>query len=1016
MTSTSRDTQQTEQSLPDAGGYGTGNPDTGGQDDGFSPGSGSEDGLRAAAGHGTGGRDDGTHSEGGTPLHHRRVGRYVLLSRLGRGGMGEVFEAFDPELRRTVAIKVLHERQLPGESRDTRALRLMREAQSMARLSHPNVLTVHDVGTHDGRVFLAMAKVDGGTLRQWLKKAPRPLRQVLPVCLAMGRGLAAAHAAGLVHRDFKPDNVLLGQEGGVWVTDFGIARESGDPAELPTVPEALPPGEGEAPLTATGAMVGTPAYMAPEQYAGRPADARSDQFSFCISVYEALAGQRPFEEGTLRRMAVTLLDTARAKEGAIVERPELAPPPHPGVPGWVHRLLVRGLAVSPEARFPTMDALLDALGRDPSAARRKWLGGAAAVLGGVALAAGVAVTVSKPQAQPCTGAPDLFARVWGPSQRAAVEKAFVASGAPDAAGAFTRAAKALDAYSTQWSTMHQEACVATRVTGAQPEAHLALRMACLDRRLRSVDALTAELARADVALVKRSTEAVDALRGVSGCANIEALAAPVPLAEDPALRAKVDALRGELARAQALLDAGRYQQALPAAKAAAETARTLGYRPLEAEALHLLGWAHQRLSQTQDAMKTWAEAMAAATAGRHDEVAVQVATDLVGGLSDDRNWFSEAHLWARQARALLERLGGSPELEGKLANHEGILAFRENNLDLAATNYGRAVALRERTLGPTHVETAKTLNNLGMVLARQGRPADALPLYRRALAIVEERLGPQHPMLAHTLGNLGIAENELGHYAEALVWHERAYALRRDTLGPDNPQTLRMLNDMALVHEQTGAHDKALALHQQAMEGMRRAFGPESVEAIEALRALANAEERLGRADAALAHYREGLALQRKVLEPADMALHTMEEDVGRMLLMHRKQPREALPLVRAALARKVRSLGAEHAGTVHTRTGLGLTLLALGKADKALVELELVARLLTPLGWSDAEAAWEHFALAQALWKVKPAERPRALALAKRAIEGFTQQGTYGTRDLEEARRWVASRQGARR
>ncbi|WP_163993667.1 serine/threonine-protein kinase [Pyxidicoccus caerfyrddinensis] len=1034
MTSNSRDTQETEQGHADAGGYGTGHPDTGGQagagrsDDGHPPAVGqgtgrqsgadrSEDSHSPAAGYGTGGRDDGSHTEGGTPLHHTRVGRYVLLSRLGRGGMGEVFEAFDPELRRTVAIKVLHERQLPGESRDTRALRLMREAQSMARLSHPNVLTVHDVGTHDGRVFLAMAKVDGGNLRQWLKKGPRPFRQVLPICLSMGRGLAAAHAAGLVHRDFKPDNVLLGTEGGVWVTDFGIARES-DASEEPTVPvpHALPPGE-DAPLTATGAMVGTPAYMAPEQYAGRPADARSDQFSYCVSVYEALAGKRPFEEGTLRRMAVTLLDTARAKEGAIVaERPDLAPPAHPNVPGWVHRLLVRGLSVSPEARFPSMDALLDALSKDPSAARRKWLGGAAAVLGGVALAAGVAVTVSKPQAQPCVGAPELFAHVWSASQRAAVEKAFTGSGAPGADGAFTQVAKALDAYGTQWSTMHQQACEATRVSGAQPEAHLALRMACLDRRLRAVDALTAELTRADADLVKRSTEAVDALRSVSGCANVEALAAPVPLAEDPALRAKVDAVRGDLAKAQALLDSGRYQPALPAAKAASDSARALGYRPLEAEALHVLGWAHQRLSHTDDSMTAWTDAMAAATAGRHDEVAVQVATDLVGGLSSERDWFSEAHLWARLAHSLLERMGGSPELEGKLASHEGILAFREDNYELAVTHYTRALALRERVLGPTHVDTAKVLNNLGMARVRQARYDEAMPLYQRALAITEERLGPQHPLLASTLANLGIVAKEQGRYKEALQWMERSYALRRDTLGPDNRQTLLMLNDLATIHELTGEPDKALALHGQALEGMRRVFGPESLESIEALRALADAEERLEREDAALAHYQEGLALQRKVLSPEDLALHTMEEDVGRLLLLHRKRPREALPMLTAALARKVRTLGAEHAATVHPRTGLGLTLLALNKPDRALKELEEAARVLAPLGWSDAESSWLRFALAQALWKVKPAERPRAMTLAQQAVEGYTQLGQYARRDLDEARRWVASHEVSKR
>jgi tetratricopeptide (TPR) repeat protein len=1014
MTSTSRNTQETQLSdagaeASGAGGYGTANPgNTGGE----------EAVPQSAAGYGTGGRDDGTHTGGGTPLHHTRVGRYVLLSRLGRGGMGEVFEAFDPELRRTVAIKVLHERQLPGESRDTRALRLMREAQAMARLSHPNVLTVHDVGEHDGRVFLAMAKVDGGTLRQWLRKGPRPFRQVHPICLAMGRGLAAAHAAGLVHRDFKPDNVLLGKEGGVFVTDFGIAREA-DSSEVPTlpVPEALPPGEGDQPLTATGSLVGTPAYMAPEQYAGRPADARSDQFAFCVSVYEALAGQRPFEEGTLRRMAVTLLDSVRGRGAPLPERPELAPPSHPNIPGWVHRLLVRGLSVSPDARFPSMDVLLDALAKDPAAARRKWLGGAAAVLGGVALASGVAITVSKPQAQPCTGAPALFSRAWGESQKAAVEKAFLASSAPDAAGAFTRLSSALDAYGEQWSTMHQEACVATRVSGEQPEAHLALRMACLDRRLRAVDALTAELSRADAALVKRSAETVGLLRGVSGCANIEALSAPVPLAEDPALRAKVDTLRTELARAQALLDAGRYQQALPVAQAAADTARTLNYRPMEAEALHVLGWAHQRLSKPDQAMKVWNEAMTAATAGRHDELAVQLATDLVGGLSDLRESFSEAHLWARQAHALLERMGGSPELEGKLANHEGILAVREGKLDLAATHYARALALRERTLGPTHVETAKALNNLAYTRNRQGRPAEAVPLCERALAVYEQRLGKDHPLLAQVFGNLAIAQKDLGQYAQALVSTQRSYELRKASLGPDNRQTLLMLNDLGAIHEMMGQTEQALALHRQALEEMRRVFGPESAEAIESVRALANAEERLDRADDALAHYREGMALQLKALPPEDMALYTMEEDVGRMLLEFHKKPREALPYLRMALSRKTRTLGAEHPDTISVRTSIGMTLLALGKSQQALEEMEKAAKLMEPLGWSDKQSAAIRMALAKALWSArKQQEQPRALELARKAAVGFEQLGIYGKRELADAKRWLASRDGARR
>ncbi|NNB86191.1 serine/threonine-protein kinase [Corallococcus exiguus] len=941
------------------------------------------------------------------PLHATRVGRYVLLARLGKGGMGEVFEAFDPELRRTVAIKLLHERRLPDEEEDARALRLVREAQAMARLSHPNVLTVHDVGTHEGRVFIAMARVEGGTLRQWLREGPHPQRQVLAVCRAMGQGLAAAHTAGLVHRDFKPDNVLLGRDGGVWVTDFGIASDAGVGTDAgPAVPlAALLEGPLDTRLTATGALVGTPAYMAPEQYAGRGPDARADQFSYCVSVYEALTGQRPFEEGTLRRMAVTLLDSQRAPQGAVVPRVELEPPEHPSVPGWVHRVLAQGLAVAPEQRFASMEALLAALERDPEEGRKKLAGRSIAVVAGLLLGVGVAWV----RPTPCSGAPKLFARVWGPTQKAAVAEAFEKSGAKDADGAFDRVERALDAYASEWSRMHRQACEATRVTGEQPEAHLALRMSCLDRRLRAVDALGAELAHADVALVQRSAEAVDSLRGVSGCANVEALSAAVPPPEDQAARTRVDAVRKDVAHAQALLDTGRYAQAVPVAKAAVEAAHVTHYRPVEAEALHVLGWAHHRMSQSRDARATWHEAMAAATAGRHDEVALQVATELVLGLSGDPEWFPEAHLWSAQAHALIERLGSAPDLEGRLANHEGILALNEEALDAAAEHYTRALALRERTLGPTHVDTAKVYNNLGMVMLRQGKKAEATALYQKALAIYEERLGPVHPLLAGTLTNLGFAEQESGNLPKALEWLQRAYTLQQQTLGPLNSQTLLLLHDIALVQESLGAPDRALALHRQALEGMRQGFGAESREAIDSLKALAGAEERLERDADALAHFQEGLALQRKVLPPEEFAVDTLEEDVGR-LMVAQGRPKEAVPLLRAALDSKSRSLGAEHARTIHSRTALGLAYFLLGQGDSARELLETSERVLAPLGWNPVDAAMTHFALAQALWG-QPAEHARALTLANKAEDGFAQGGNMTRRELAAVRQWIASR-----
>jgi hypothetical protein len=260
------------------------------------------------------------------------VGRYVILDPVGAGGMGVVYAAYDPELDRRVALKLLSPGRSGGEPG---RLRLLREAQALARLAHPNVVTVHDAGTFGERVFVALELVEGETLRRWLRAEPRPWREVLARFLPAGRGLAAAHAAGLVHRDFKPENVLLGQDGRVRVADFGLAKALEEPEE------------------AWGAAPGTPAYMAPEQRRGMAADARSDQFSFCVALHEALYGERPSARET---------------------------PAGTQVPGWLRDVVLRGLKANPEERYPAMDDLLRDLERDPAAVRRRWLAAAAIVI------------------------------------------------------------------------------------------------------------------------------------------------------------------------------------------------------------------------------------------------------------------------------------------------------------------------------------------------------------------------------------------------------------------------------------------------------------------------------------------------------------------------------------------------------------------------------------------------------------------------------------------------------------
>ncbi len=306
-----------------------------------------------------------------------RLGRYEVERLIGAGGMGVVYVAHDTRLGRRVALKLMRS----AFSDDAGAARLLREAQAMARLSHPNVLNVFDLGEYEGRVFVAMELVEGGTLRDWLKP-PRDWREIVNAFVAAGEGLAAAHAAGVVHRDFKPANVVVGADGRPRVTDFGLAR----PGAPQSNQKALPPVAME--LTAAGSLLGTPAYMSPEQLLGKSGDARSDQYSFCVALYEALTGKRPFPSDTVEELR------ARIAGG---------PPPLPRegpVPAHVWAAIARGLQPAPEARFADMESLLGVLRLEAPARTgvkrrpRVWIGAAVAAL---ALVAAVLSTTEQPR-------------------------------------------------------------------------------------------------------------------------------------------------------------------------------------------------------------------------------------------------------------------------------------------------------------------------------------------------------------------------------------------------------------------------------------------------------------------------------------------------------------------------------------------------------------------------------------------------------------------------------------------
>ena len=441
------------------------------------------------------------------------VGRYVILNLVGRGGMGEVYAAYDPQLDRKVALKLLHETATGGAAVQTARERLLREAKAIARLSHPNVVVVHDAGAiddpvHGDRVFLAMEFIEGDTLAAWLGAAPRTWRAIRDVFAAAGDGLAAAHEAGLVHRDFKPQNVMVGRDGLVRVMDFGLASESsvieiGNAAPLDFAGAGVAPTSHTVALTRTGVLLGTPLYMAPEQFLAHPTDARTDQFSFCVALHEALYGERPFPSESFS-VLVKAVVSGRVREPAQKTR----------APSFLRKLLLRGLEKDPAARYPSMQALLEVLRHDPIRRRRTLAMGAAAALVALAASAGMQRITTRGQRM-CRGAGEKLAGIWELGQhgerREAIHRAFLGTGRAFAEETWTHVSSLLDEYSRRWTGMYTDACEATHVRGDQSAEVLDLRMTCLEGPRGAFKALTDVLSGTDAVVLVQAVNAAQAL-------------------------------------------------------------------------------------------------------------------------------------------------------------------------------------------------------------------------------------------------------------------------------------------------------------------------------------------------------------------------------------------------------------------------------------------------------------------------------------------------------------------------
>jgi tetratricopeptide (TPR) repeat protein len=681
-----------------------------------------------------------------------RVGRYVILETLGAGGMGVVYVAYDPELDRRIALKLLR----PGTEQrhpDAARARMIREAQALARLAHPNVVPIYDVGAIGDQIFLAMELVKGITLTEWSRRHDHGWRQIVDVFAQAGRGLAAAHAARLVHRDFKPDNVLVGADGRARVLDFGLARaDEGDPGATDAVPPSPVLDER---LSMTGAVLGTPAYMAPEQRQGR-SDARSDQFSFCVALDEALHG-------------------GRAKSG---DAP--APPPRTRAPAWVQRIVARGLAARPEDRFASMNELLAALGRDP----RRWAWTAAGALAIALMLAGVAVAARRSRSTPdvCAGATVLLAGAWDADVKERVRGALDVERSPLGRSSWSVIERRLDAWAADWQRLRRASCMATRVERAQSEPVLDLRTQCFDRAIHRAAAMTAFLSEPSPQLAAEAAKVIDGLPDLSRC-GADAVQASQVAPPDGAIAAQVEQLRGELDRSEATIHAGRYQDALAGAERLDRLARELAYVPVEARADLNLARVQAELRRDHalaSAQRAYRTATACGDMHLGAEALVLEARILV-----DAKDYEQASAISRDGSVMAGRLGDE-RLAVTLEQMGGQVLFERADYAAAVAKLEQVV-LACRRLGQLElVPTA--LATLGLGYRYSGKLDAARTAWAEGIAITEQLRGPEHPELAMYLHQLARLESTQRHHDEAVRLAERARRIAVQGYGADSVQ------------------------------------------------------------------------------------------------------------------------------------------------------------------------------------------------------------------------------------
>jgi serine/threonine protein kinase/tetratricopeptide (TPR) repeat protein len=1025
---------------------------------------------------------DQTATMGQAPAEPRRIaagetfGRYQVLEEIGRGGMGTVYRAFDQRLGRQVALKLV-------VSSESRRHRLLREAQALAQLAHPNVVSVFDVGVVGDAVFMAMELVEGVSLRHWLTSAPRTPRDILNAFAAAGDGLAAAHAAGLVHRDFKPGNVIVAGDGRIRVVDFGLARvvaahelettgisaiatqetskgdldascrsavppQTSDPPTpeqiaprrlgaqpsdgVPVIAPPTPPtapmataapsgaeataGDGaasvavdppdrdasvgsdsgepsalstmlESPLTQHGDIVGTPRYMAPEQRRGAATDARTDQFSFGVALYEALYGEHPFSTKAARR---------RLDEGIL---DPVDPAHRRGIPAHVRRALVRALQKDPARRFPSMTLLVAELRRDSRLARWK----VAIAVGVTAPIAIAAATMIATESEPCAGAAERASVVV--RLKGAIGRAVAATG-PGHDTQIARLGTQVDGYLAEWVDLRTQTCRATRVHGEQSELVMDRKMACLDDSLDQMSALLRALSASptDTALNRAPVE-IERASTLALCRDAAALARRSQLPVKPGEEDAVEALRETTRQMAALIAVNNVPELEALSRRALDMAQKISHVPTKARALSTYAEAVRLRGQLADNKRALDETLRLAAEADDRTLLALSWSRMLWQIAVEERQLGAAQELIRAAEVALVMTRGEPEhplLEIEVGHVMAMLRLLDGNLEDAEARYRRVLEQTEAREYPKRRST--TLNNMSIVLIYRGKCDEARQRLASALATYEESVGPNHPFIADSYLNTGLSHHWQGNLADAERWYRQALTHHEQHGGPANKGWLFHLYLGHLLIDR-GAWDDAGREIATALDGFAGALG-EDAEFTRHAR-VQRARLRLATGDVAGARADIDVvitSLTRAGSLGRTVPGYTHPRLVDGLVALAEKRTDEAEKALREALAAYRALYGPGGLELADVQIALGAVALTVGRPDQAVTAatgvlalldaggsvptdprraeaLELRARARAALSpGSEAQAADARAALA--IWDVAAPAHPRAAAL----------------------------------